>query len=137
MNPQQPNCVSEITEHLHSVLGERSDIAAAYLLGSAARGELRKDSDIDIALLPVAGRDIPLLARLELAAQLEVLLSRKLDIGLITSANLIYASEAILKGQRIFTLKKNYTEAMEVRLLGCYYTFRQDRKVIEESYRVR
>jgi predicted nucleotidyltransferase len=104
-------------------------------LGSAVRGELRDDSDIDIALLPVDEKDISLLVRLELAAQLEVLLSRRLDIGLITSANLIYASEAIFKGQRILTLQKDYTEAMEVRLLGCYYTFRQDRKVVEESYR--
>ena len=123
-----------ITEHVNSVLAERPDVAAAYLLGSAITGKLRDDSDIDIALLPTEGQDIPLQTRLELAARIEVRLNRTVDIGVITAKNLIYASEAILNGYRIVTLQKNYTAAVETRLLGCYFTFRQDRKEVEESY---
>ncbi|MBN2862945.1 MAG: nucleotidyltransferase domain-containing protein [Bacteroidales bacterium] len=126
--------IETITSHLSAVLMGRSGVAAVYLLGSAARGMLRKDSDIDIAFLPMAGQDISLQVRLELASILENRLHRTIDIGVITEKNLIYASEAILNGLRIVTLQKNYTEATETRLLGCYYTFRQDRREVEESY---
>ncbi|WP_321391960.1 nucleotidyltransferase domain-containing protein [uncultured Desulfuromusa sp.] len=126
--------IETITSHLSAVLMGRSGVAAVYLLGSAAKGMLRKDSDIDIAFLPITGQDISLQVRLELASILENRLHRKIDIGVITGKNLIYASEAILNGLRIVTLQKNYTETMETRLLGCYYTFRQDRREVEESY---
>ena len=128
--------IQYIAEHVRRVLADRSDIAAAYLLGSAATGNLRDDSDIDIALLPAREQSISLQTRLELASQLEVKFNRTVDIGVITAKNLIYASEAILNGQRIVTLQKDDTEALETRLLGCYFTFRQDRKEVEESYRV-
>lgn len=97
---------------------------------------MRQDSDIDIALLPAAEQDIPLQFRLEIAAALELRLRKPVDIGVITSKNLIYASEAILHGLRIVTLQKEYAEAVEVRLLGCYLTFRQDRQEVEESYAI-
>jgi len=133
---QSNHDIQFITEHVNCILAERSDVAAAYLLGSAVTGNLRDDSDIDIALLPVEEQDITLQSRLELTAQLEAKFNRTTDIGVITAKNLIYASEAILKGYRIVTLQKDYTEAMETRLLGCYFTFRQDRKEVEESYSV-
>jgi predicted nucleotidyltransferase len=135
-NRQAQRDIQFITEQLNSILAERSDVAAAYLLGSAATGNLRDDSDIDIAVLPAGEQVITLQARLELAAQLETKFNRTADIGVITAKNLIYASEAIFNGYRIVTLQKNYTEAMETRLLGCYFTFRQDRREVEESYSV-
>ena len=135
-NQQRHHDIQFITEQVSCLLAERSDIAAAYLLGSAVTGNLRDDSDIDIALLPLKEQEITLQSRLELSAQLEMKFNRTTDIGVITAKNLIYASEVILKGYRIVTLQKDYTEAMEIRLLGCYFTFRQDRKEVEESYRV-
>lgn len=132
---QKENLISTITEQVVPILGNHPAVAAAYLLGSAVTGMLREDSDIDIALLPLNEQIISMQSRLEIVALLETRLKRTVDIGVITAKNLIYASEAILGGQRIVTIDKNYTEAMETRLLGCYFTFRQDRKVVEESYR--
>jgi hypothetical protein len=60
---------------------------------------------------------------------------RTVDIGITSSKNLIYASEAILTGQRILTLQKDYTEATETRLMGCYLILKQDRKEVEGMYR--
>lgn len=133
---QQPNdeYISMIAKYLNVILAGQSDIAAAYLLGSAKLGKMRRDSDIDVALLPVEGRNIPVLTRLALASQLESKLNRTIDIGVISAQNLIYASEAIFNGRRIVTVQKNYTQIAETRLLGCYFTFRQDRKEVEESY---
>jgi hypothetical protein len=61
-------------------------------------------------------------------------IGRIVDIGVITSRNLIYASEAIMKGRRIILLQKDYTEERESELLGCYYIFKEDRKEVEVSY---
>ncbi len=132
---QRQEEIQRVTKHITHILGDQPGIAAVYLLGSAATGMLRDDSDIDIALLPVDEQAISLQSRLEIAALLETRLNRTIDIGVITSKNLIYAGEAILNGRRIVTVQKDYTEAMETRLLGCYLTFRQDRKEVEESYR--
>ena len=38
--------------------GKKAPVSAAYLLGSAADGRLRADSDVDVALLPVRGASI-------------------------------------------------------------------------------
>lgn len=109
-------------------------IAAAYLIGSAAAGQMRSDSDIDIALLPMMGKTCSLHERLAMAATLESRLGRTVDIGIITAANLIYASEAILTGTRIDIGDKGAIDAMETRLLGCYLQFREDRREVEEAY---
>ncbi len=125
-----------IREQVLEVAGRRDDVAAAYLLGSAAHGRMRPDSDIDVALLPARGRDIPLPARLELAAELERRLGRNVDLGVITPANLIYAAEAILNGRRLVTMDEEFTAETETRLLGCYLQLKQDRREVEKAYRV-
>lgn len=135
-NPQNGSNIMNIEKHLSSVLAGQTDIAAVYLLGSAHSGKMRRDSDIDIALLPVTGQKISMRTRLELAAQLEDKLKRTIDVGVISAQNLVYAREAILNGRRLVTLQQYDTEAAETRLLGSYFTFRQDRKEVEESYRV-
>lgn len=124
-----------ITEQINGVLQGYSEIAAVYLLGSAVRDEMRTDSDIDIALLPVYGKVISFQMRLDMAMQLQEKLGRSVDIGVIKSDNLIYASEAILTGKRIITLKEDYTKTAETNLLGCYLVFKEDRKEVENSYR--
>ncbi len=124
-----------IAEHINSVLQGFSEIIAVYLLGSVISGRMRKDSDIDIALLLESGEVISLQARLEMAMQLEEKLGRTVDIGVITSNNLIYASEVILTGKRIITVREDDTNIAENNLLGCYLVFKDDRKEVEESYR--
>jgi len=133
---RQRQGTQHIARQISGMLADHPGIAAVYLLGSAATGALRDDSDIDIALLPVDEQAISFQSRLDMATSLELRLKRTIDIGVITSKNLIYASEAILKGRRIVTVQKDYAEAQETRLLGCYLTFRQDRKKVEESYSV-
>lgn len=128
--------ISALAEELNGVLQGKASIAAAYVLGSAVTGRLRNDSDIDIALLPMEEQNVSVQTRLALASRLEARLKRVVDVGVITARNLVYAREAILKGRRIVTLQEAYAEAAETRLLGLYLTYRQDRKAVEESYRV-
>jgi predicted nucleotidyltransferase len=127
--------MKRIIKHTTAILKDRPGIAAAYLLGSVLTGAFRDDSDIDIALLPDAGCSFSLQERLDLAATLESSMGRTVDIGTITPSNLIYASEAILRGRRIITRNKDYADAMETRLLGCYSVLKQDRQEVEKNYR--
>jgi|GEM_PF-398710 len=132
--PNSPEYRTIVTQ-IRSELKTHTEIAAAYLLGSAITGQLRHDSDIDIALLPADRQVISMQLCLDLAGLLEARLGKTVDIGIIRSSNLIYASEAILRGQRILTLQKEYTETSEMRLLGCYLVFKEDRKEVERAYR--
>ena len=128
------NALCVIAEQIGFILKDYGGIAAVYLLGSVVTERLRDDSDIDIALLPADQQVLSMMLRLELAGLLEAKLGRTIDIGIIDAHNLIYASEAILKGKRIVTLQQKYTEMTEMRLLGCYLVFKEDRKEVEESY---
>lgn len=127
---------NDIMAVLEDVLPGVSGLAAVYLMGSAVGGHLRPDSDIDIALLPSAGRSFSLQERLGIAAMLELHLARTVDVGIVGSRNLIYAAEAILKGKRVGAYDVAYTEAEETRLLGAYYLFLEDRREVEDAYRV-
>ncbi len=126
--------VQQLRERLAPLLQRRSDIAACYVLGSAVHGRLRPDSDIDLALMPAAEAAIPLTERMALAAELGAKIGRTVDLGVISSANLVYAAEAILGGRRIVTVDAEYTMAMETRLLGDYLQLKQDRREVEAAY---
>ncbi len=116
-------------------LVEEGQVAAVYLLGSAAAGRLRPDSDVDIAIMLADGKSISVDTRMQLISDLTLALGRDADLGIISSKNLVYASEAILKGKRILTVDQDYVAMTETRLLGCYLQFREDRHVVEEAYR--
>jgi predicted nucleotidyltransferase len=129
-----PPDISVIRSATARLLRQRGDIAAAYLLGSAARGQLRSDSDIDLAMLPMPGRHLSLQDRLALAAELERQVRRTVDVGVVTAGNLVYASEAILNGRRLVTIAAENAAATEARLMGCYLSFRDDRRCVEAAY---
>lgn len=110
-------------------------ILSLYLMESATNGNLRKDSDIDIAILVAPPSGFSLLKRLEVAADLELLLGRTVDIGVVSPDNLVYSSEAILKGIRCDIADKDIIDMQETRILGCYIQFRRDRQEVEEACR--
>ncbi len=58
---------------------QRSGVAALYLFGSCARGEMQADSDIDIAFEVEPKRKFSLLDQASLQLRLENELGRKVD----------------------------------------------------------
>ena len=110
-------------------------ILSAYLLGSAVSGRMRPDSDLDIAVLPVATAG--LLSQVdiaELSATLSLAAGRTVDVGVLSSRNLIYASEAILKGERFFCRDVFKADLAAVTLLGLAVRFEFERREIVDAY---
>jgi uncharacterized protein len=71
--------VSELMGRLQRVLGSGPPLRLALLFGSAARGALRPDSDVDVAVLP-ADPDLTLADELALQARLSKAAQREVDL---------------------------------------------------------
>ena len=109
-------------------------ILSAYVLGSAVSGRMRPDSDLDIAILPVAGKAMSQTDLMELSAALSLAAGRNVDLGVLSSQNLIYASEAILKGERFFCRDVFKADLAAVTLLGLAVRFEFERREIVDAY---
>jgi len=95
-----------LIERMRPILGRHPEIAAAWLFGSAAREELRPDSDIDVGLLlrdpATKAADVYMMLG-DLAARLEVVVApRTIDLVLLEHQGPIFAHEALIDGWLIF-----------------------------------
>ena len=110
-------------------------ILSEYVLGSAVSGRMRPDSDLDIAVLPVATAGLLQQVDIaELSATLSLAAGRVVDLGVLSSRNLIYASEAILKGERFFCRDTFQADLAAATLLGLAIQFRFERREIVDAY---
>ena len=98
----------------------KSNVLAVFLMGSAARGQLRKDSDIDLAILPFNGKDISSLELFNMVGDLGYAFGYDFDLGVMSSQNLVYAKEAIFQGKRIQTKDELATQFRVNDLLSMY-----------------
>lgn len=106
--------LSQLIRHLVAKL---PGLIAIYLFGSASRGELRPDSDIDIGFLCD-----PSQAKLgefelwELRAELEGIAHRDVDVIDCSLADPVLRAEIMLHGDRVFS--SNDTKALEAEILS-------------------
>ena len=109
-------------------------IVAVYALGSVVRGELRRESDIDLALLLVPGAALSAAELVSLSVQLAETLGRPVDLGLLSTRNLVYLRQAVLTGQRIYC--RSFTQAAQLVAngLGLYANFQDERREVLNAY---
>ena len=119
---------------LSATLKKDPRIIAAYLMGSVLNAHFRKDSDIDLAILPAPGKEISLMTRLDLAAELSTILYHSVDIGLLDTQDLIYAKEAIVKGECIYCRDKYARDLFAATALSLYLELKQQRIEVEHAY---
>jgi len=124
------NVLSAITAHLRS----RLSVSVAYLLGSAAEDRLRPDSDVDIAVLLPHGQAFPTQVRLALAAELASIVGRNVDLGVLSTANLVYAKEAVARGRLIFEQDHLITAQFEMYTLSMYASLQESRQEVLRAY---
>ncbi|NBX30153.1 nucleotidyltransferase domain-containing protein [bacterium] len=132
--PHGPALDTALLEAVASRLSRHAHVAAAYLLGSAAEGRLRSDSDVDIAVLPVTPDGLPLVERLHLAAELGSIVGREVDLGVLTTRNLVYAKEAITRGRLIFDRDHLVTARFEMYALSMYASLQEARREVLRAY---
>jgi len=124
------NVLSAVAAHLRS----RLSVSAAYLLVSAAEDRLRPDSDVDIAVLPQHGQALPTQERLALAAELALIVGRNVDLGVLSTANLVYAKEAVARGRLIFERDHFITAQFEMYTLSMYASLQESRQEVLRAY---
>ena len=109
-------------------------IIAVYALGSVVRDELRRESDIDLALLLAPGESLSSTELVDLSVQLEETLGRSVDLGLLSTRNLIYLRQAVLTGQCIY--RRPFTQAalLVASGLGLYANFHDERREVLSAY---
>jgi predicted nucleotidyltransferase len=97
-----------ILDLLKDYLEDRKDVAFAFLFGSAARGKLRKEGDIDIAIYFWPEKDIEWEAsdrrykgESSIALDLERLLKKEVDLVVLNRARAVLADEIVRKGKPI------------------------------------
>jgi len=119
-----------IKQNVESLVEEEQNIIAVFLLGSAVRGSLRSDSDIDLGILLEPGSKMSSLKRLEHAGKLSYKLKRTVDMGEISSKNLVYAREALLKGKLLYQRSSGKVNLIRANLLGMYIQYNIDRRLL-------
>jgi len=124
----------EIARAVAEQVARDERVLAAYLLGSVVRGEMRDDSDVDVAILPMEGQTLAAMDRCELAAALSFRIGRDVDVGGLTGMNLIYAREAICGGRRVFARDRGAADREAGRLMGLYSEFAVDRQEVLNAY---
>jgi predicted nucleotidyltransferase len=115
-------------------LARETSVTAAYVLGSSVEGRVREDSDVDIALLPARGEVITPEERLALAADLGESAGREADVGVLSTANLVYAKEAVTRGRLIFERDPSARARFAMLVLSMYASLQETRREVLHAY---
>jgi predicted nucleotidyltransferase len=79
----------------------QAGVEVAILFGSAAKGRLRPDSDIDIGILPSPDRVFGFDEELALAIELDKMLGREVDLVRLDTASTLLRFE-VSQGRRLY-----------------------------------
>lgn len=125
--------LAELRQILRALFAAQTNAYAAVLFGSAARDELRSDSDIDIALFLDSGISAEDLLNLKFSASRAA--GREVDIVPIDSG-VSYAlqDQVAREGIVLFGLEEERLQTFFLKAPQQYADFLQIRKPLEDEY---
>lgn len=122
--------IADVTDAVTEASSRDARVLAFYLLGSAAQDRLRHDSDVDIALMPMPGTVISSVERAGIANALSYRLRRTVDLGELSTRNLVYANEVLHTGALLYSRDPAATALIAASLLGLYLEFNERRQEV-------
>lgn len=108
----------DLTARLAEVFRSWPTVGAAWLFGSAARRQLRLDSDVDVAVLGASSMSFD--ERTRLAAELSRAVGRTCDVVAVESASPVLAMEVVSEGIRFHCTSARAADDWEDRALRRY-----------------
>lgn len=123
---------NEIIEKILDYFGEK-EVRIIYLFGSVVRGEMREDSDIDIAIIG----EFESLDIYNMQMELFDILERDIDLINFNKVNINFQSEIISTGEIIFCKNEEEKDFFELRILSNYLSFEEDRKIVIDAIKER
>jgi len=110
------------------IRSEIQDVLAIYLFGSAVAGELRPDSDIDLAIL--CATFLPATRLWSLAQSLAVIAGRDVDLIDLRSVSTVMQAQVISTGERLFCASEPVCGEFEDRVYSDYARLNEERRHI-------
>ena len=119
---------NEIRDHL---LGIIPDLKAIYIFGSFAKGEMTKDSDIDIGI--ISSLKLSPATIFNTAQELAAILNRDVDLLDIEQVPLVMQFQVISTGKNIYAKYPLELLEFETRITSMYQRFNEERRFIVEE----
>ncbi len=107
------------------------DLQAIYLFGSAARGDARADSDLDLAVL--CARPIPAAVRWELQGRLAALAHRDVDLVDLRNASAVLRVNVLDDGRLLYDGVPFERALFEATACADYARLQEERREILEQ----
>jgi uncharacterized protein len=113
------------------LLKERVKPIIIYVFGSYARGELREDSDIDIAFL--SNHSFSSYNVFMLAQKLADILGRDVDLVDLSNSSTVFKAQVVGRGTVIFCEDEERKIEFQMRVFKEYAMLNEDRQVVLEA----
>lgn len=101
------------------------DVLAIYAFGSFGTKYERKDSDLDLAILPKKSMDS--VALWNLAQEVAIEINKDVDLIDLLTASTIFRHQIITTGIRLYCSDKQHCDFIENCYISMYLRFKEDR----------
>ena len=125
-----------VEERLRSALAGTSSLHLAVLFGSAARGTMRVDSDIDIGILP-RDSEMPLAEELDLQLALCRVAGREVDLVRLDNAGTVLRFQIARDGRALFEAHPWAHSRFVAAAAAAYFDFAPALAIAQERFRRR
>ena len=121
-------CMDSSLNKTIELLKERLNPVVVYLFGSAARNELREDSDIDIAY--VSKTRLTSYENFMLAQEIADIFKKDVDLVDLKEASTVFKAQVVGTGKNIYCNNENERMYFEMRVFKEYALLNEERESI-------